>query len=199
MTTEGHQVRWVGQQAIVSMPAEIDATNADEIGQALLAAAGHHAPVLIIDMSGTTFCDSAGVRAIIAAYQQAAATGTQLRLVATAVLRIFTLVGIDKLIPLYPTLEAAIAGAPPNQTSARNPHGEPDKTTALSPGTAAAGGPVFPGKRLRRHSISAGHLLAWVAAEGATADGPPWPAATALARGVPGGIHHQADERRQCH
>lgn len=173
MTTEGHQVRWVGQQAIISMPAEVDATNADEIGQALLAAAGRHVPVLIIDMSGVTFCDSAGVGAIIAAYQQAAATGTQLRLVATAVLRILTLVGIDKLIPIYPTLEAAMAGAPPTQTSARKPHGEPDKTTALSSGSAAAGGPAFPGKRLRRRSIPARHLLAWVAEEGATADGPP--------------------------
>jgi anti-sigma B factor antagonist len=172
MTTGGQRVRWVGQQAIVSMPAEIDATNADEIGQALLAAADHHATVLIIDMSRATFCDSAGVRAIIAAYQQAAATGTQLRLVATAVLRIFTLVGIDKLIPIYPTLEAAMAGAPPAQTSARNPHDGPDKTTALSSRPAAAGGLAFPGKRPRWQSISAGHLM-WVAAEGATADGPP--------------------------
>jgi hypothetical protein len=45
--------------------------------------------------SGTTFCDSAGVRAIIAAYHQAAATRTQLRLVATVVLRILQLLGVD--------------------------------------------------------------------------------------------------------
>ena len=62
-------------------------------------------------MSGTTFCDSAGLKAILAAHAQAAKIGTELRLVATAVLRIMTIVGIDQLIPIYPTLEAALAGA----------------------------------------------------------------------------------------
>jgi anti-sigma B factor antagonist len=109
MTEEGHYLRWVGPQAVVTMPAEIDITNAGEIRAALLAAASHDATVLVIDMSGTTFCDSAGVQAIIDARNQAAATHTQLRLVATAVLRILTLVGIDQLIPIYPTLDAALA------------------------------------------------------------------------------------------
>jgi anti-sigma B factor antagonist len=66
-------------------------------------------PVLIIDMSGTTFCDSAGMHAIIAAYQQAATTGTGLGLVAATVLRILKIVGASKLIPIYPALDAALA------------------------------------------------------------------------------------------
>ena len=111
MTGEGRHLRGVGPQAVVTMPAEIDVTNADEIRQALLAAASHDAAVLIIDMGATTFCDSAGVQAIIDTHNQAAATHIQLRLVATAVLRILELVGIDQLIPIYPTLEAALAGA----------------------------------------------------------------------------------------
>ena len=111
MTAEGGELRWMGEQAVVTVPAEIDTINAGEVRQALLAAS-HDATVLIIDMSGTTFCDSAGVQAIIDTYNQAAATHTQLRLVATAVLRILTLVGVDQLIPIYPTLEAALAGTP---------------------------------------------------------------------------------------
>lgn len=109
MATDDEKVRWVGPHAVVAMPAEIDAVNADQIRQRLLSAAGLGAPVLIVDMSGTTFCDSAGVRAIIAAYRQAAAGSTQLRLVTTAVLRILTLVGADQLIPIYPDLDAALA------------------------------------------------------------------------------------------
>ena len=93
MAAEGYKLRWVGQHAVVEMPAEIDVTNAEEIRQALLSAASHDAAVLVIDMSGTTFCDSAGVQAIIATRKQAAASGTQLRLAATGVLRILTLVG----------------------------------------------------------------------------------------------------------
>ena len=120
MTAEGGELRWMGEQAVVTVPAEIDTINAGEVRQALLAAS-HDATVLIIDMSGTTFCDSAGVQAIIDTYNQAAATRTQLRLVATAVLRILTLVGVHQLIPIYPTLEAALAGTPSAAASARDP------------------------------------------------------------------------------
>ena len=120
MTAEGGQLRWMGEQAVVTVPAEIDTINAGEVRQALLAAS-HDATVLIIDMSGTTFCDSAGVQAIIDTYNQAAATRTQLRLVATEVLRILTLVGVHQLIPIYPTLEAALAGTPSAAASARDP------------------------------------------------------------------------------
>jgi anti-sigma B factor antagonist len=121
MTAEGGGLRWMGELAVVTVPAEIDATNASEVRQALRAAAGQNAAVLIIDMSGTTFCDSAGVQAIIATYNQAAAAHIQLRLVATAVLRILTLVGVDQLVPIYPTLEAALAGTPTAAASARDP------------------------------------------------------------------------------
>jgi anti-anti-sigma factor len=106
---EDCKLRRIGGHGVVTSPTEIDATNAGEIRQALLAAVGHDVAVLIIDMGETTFCDSAGVQAIIAAYRQATATGTELRLVATAVLHILELVGVDQLIPIYPTLDAALA------------------------------------------------------------------------------------------
>lgn len=112
MTAGGVQFRWVGQQAVVTMPAEIDAVNAGAVRQALLTEASHDAAVLIIDMSGTTFCDSAGVQIIIDTYKQAAVARTRLLLVATAMTRILTLVGVDQLMPIYPTLEAALADAP---------------------------------------------------------------------------------------
>jgi anti-sigma B factor antagonist len=110
VAAEDYKIRWMGPHAIITMPAEIDMTNADEIRQALLSAASDGAAVLIIDMSGTMFCDSAGVQAIIAAQEQAVTTGTQLRLAATAVLRILTVIGADQLIPVYPNLAAALAG-----------------------------------------------------------------------------------------
>ncbi len=104
-----YQPRRAGPQAIITMPAEIDAANAGQVREALLSAASPDVTVLIIDMSATTFCDSAGVHAIIAAYRQAAAAGTQLRLVTTSILRIFQLTGADQLIPIYPTLDEAQA------------------------------------------------------------------------------------------
>jgi anti-sigma B factor antagonist len=123
MPVADYEVRWVGQQAVVAMPAELDAAKADEIRRALLAAVGVDPAILIIDMSGTTFCDSAALKAIIGAHTQAVKTGTQLRLVATAVLRILTIVGVDQLIPIYPTLEAALTGAPVAEPSPWEPGG----------------------------------------------------------------------------
>lgn len=111
MSAEDYEVRRVGQHTVIAMPAEIDAANADEVRRALLAAVSPSTAILIIDMSRTTFCDSAGLKAIIAAHAQATKTGTELRLVVTAVLRIMTIVGIDQLIPIYPTLEAVLTGA----------------------------------------------------------------------------------------
>jgi anti-anti-sigma factor len=109
MSVDGYELRRIGQDGVVTVPAEVDVTNSGEVRQALLAAAGQDLPILIIDMSGTTFCDSTGVHAIVAAHQQAAANGTRLRLVAPAVLHIFTVVGVDQLIPIYPDLESALA------------------------------------------------------------------------------------------
>jgi hypothetical protein len=44
----------------------------------------------------------------IVAHKQATAAATQLRLVAPGVLRILTLAGVDQLVPIYPTVEAAL-------------------------------------------------------------------------------------------
>jgi len=112
MTAEGVQFRWMGQQAVVTMPAEIDAVNADAVRQALLDGGSYDAAVLIIDMSRTMFCDSAGVQVLIEAHHRAVAARTTLRLVATAVTRILTLIGVHRLMPIYPTLEEALADAP---------------------------------------------------------------------------------------
>jgi anti-anti-sigma factor len=109
MSVEDCELRRIGQHGVVTVPAEVDATNSSEVREALLAAASEDLPTLIIDMSETTFCDSTGVQAIVAAYRQAAATGTGLRLVAPAVLHILTVIGVDQLIPIYPDLEAALA------------------------------------------------------------------------------------------
>jgi len=125
---EEYPLRRLGPHAVIAMPAEIDMTNADQVGQALLAAAGPGVAVLIIDMSKTTFCDSAGVHAVISAYRHATTTGTQLRLVATTVLRIFSVIGADEVIPLYGTLEEALADAAP-APAASGDHGNGPRRT----------------------------------------------------------------------
>lgn len=109
MGADDYLIEWRGPRAVVRMPAEIDLSNAHRARAALLAAAGLRPAVLIIDMSETTFCDSAGVQAIVIGYRQAAGTGTQFRLVTTKVERILHLAGIGELIPIDRSLDAALA------------------------------------------------------------------------------------------
>jgi anti-anti-sigma factor len=108
-------VRWTGGQAIVTLPEQIDVSNAGQIREELLAVINRGAAALIADMTATLSCDHAGANVVVRAYQRALVSGTQLRLVVTApiVQRVLGINGLDRLIPIYPALEAAIAGGTP--------------------------------------------------------------------------------------
>ena len=95
---------------VVTMPAEIDVTNADRIGGELSAAIASGAGIVVADMTGTRFCNSSGISMLVLAHRQAAANGAELRLVvlSAAVLRALKLVRMDCLLPISPSLAAAL-------------------------------------------------------------------------------------------
>jgi anti-sigma B factor antagonist len=96
---------------VVTAPEEIDITNAAALRAALLEATPHGRGVMVADMSGTQFCDSAGLHVLVRAYKRARAEGGELLLVipATTVLRVFAVTGIDHMIPNFSSLEDALA------------------------------------------------------------------------------------------
>jgi anti-sigma B factor antagonist len=102
---------WVGRVAIVTLPAEIDLSNAELVRQDLLSVMAQGATRVIADMTATTFCDSAGIAALVRVVQQATAHGSGLRLAAGTppVTRVLALTGVDKLIGVYPSVAAAMA------------------------------------------------------------------------------------------
>jgi anti-sigma B factor antagonist len=116
-----YPVRWMGRQAVVALPQHIDVSNASQIREELLWVINRGAVTLIADMTGTLSCDHSGADAVMRAYQRALASGTQLRLVVTApiVRRVLGISGLDRLIPVYPSLEAATAAGTP--TVPKNP------------------------------------------------------------------------------
>ena len=99
---------------VVALPAEIDMASASRIGQQLGSALAPGVRAVIADMSATRFCDSSGISMLVRAHKQAAANETQLRLVvrSASVLRALTLVRMDYLLPIYPSLSQALAAAP---------------------------------------------------------------------------------------
>jgi len=111
MSDTGHLARTQARPVVVTLPAEMDITNADAIGQALSSAIARGAGIVIADMTGTRFCNSSGISMLVQAHRRAAANQAELRLVvlSAAVLRALTLVRADFLLPIYPSLDAALA------------------------------------------------------------------------------------------
>ena len=105
---------------VVAAPEEIDITNAPELRSALLEAAAHGHGTVVADLSRTKFCDSSGLHALLAAHKRATAAGGDVLLVISgnAVLRVFTITGVDRIIPNFTSLEEALA-----QTSANGSNG----------------------------------------------------------------------------
>jgi anti-sigma B factor antagonist len=119
-----YPVQWTGGQAAVALPEDINAANAGQIREELLALINRGAAVLIVDMTATASCDYAGAEALVRAHRRAVANGTQLRLVVPVeiVRRVLSGKGLDRLVSIYPSREAAIAAdLPVAQASTAGP------------------------------------------------------------------------------
>jgi anti-sigma B factor antagonist len=114
MSGEHYPVLWIGRTAVVSLPAEIDITNADQVREDLLSVLNQGAVVLVADLSKTTFCDSAGVSALARGFRRARASQSEMRLVVgtPAVQRVLSLTGIDRLLDIYPSVASSLAASP---------------------------------------------------------------------------------------
>jgi len=106
-------VEMAGGVPVVVAPEEIDITNAAGLRAALGEAAGRGPGGFVVDMSRTQFCDTAGIHALVLAHKRAGAESREIRLVITgaAVLRIFAITGLDNVIPLFASLEEALAAS----------------------------------------------------------------------------------------
>jgi anti-sigma B factor antagonist len=112
---DSYPVQWTGRLAILALPLHVGEWNAGQIREQLLWVVNRGAAELIIDMTGTASCDYEGAAAVARAHQRATASGTQLRLAVTTgtVQRVLCINGLDRLIPVHPSLDAAIAAAAP--------------------------------------------------------------------------------------
>ena len=111
MSATGFPVEMVHGVATVTTPEEIDITNTDELRAALQQAGSDGSGTLVVDMSGTRFCDSAGLHALVDAHKRALSDGGQVLLAAPgpAVLRIFEITGVDQVLPRFAGVDEALA------------------------------------------------------------------------------------------
>jgi anti-anti-sigma factor len=117
MTALDEGVRWSGRHAIVTMPDEIDLTNSGGLDEQLAAVIAQSPETVTVDLTATTFCDSAGINVLARAHGLAAASGGELRLAVghSPVARIIQLVGLDQIVRVYPDVQRALDDdAPPS-------------------------------------------------------------------------------------
>ena len=140
-----YPVWWTGRQALVALPEHIDVSNAGQIRDELLAVIDRDAEALIVDMTATLSCDHAGVDAVARAYQRAVVSRTELRLVVTSevVLRMLDMTDVGRLVPVYPSVESALAARSPTASAAsavseRHAHGGEREQHQGQPAKAAA-------------------------------------------------------------
>ena len=108
-----YPVRWAGRLAVVVLPEHVGLPNAGQVSEELLSVINRGADALIADMTATISCDYAGANALLRVRQRAVASGTHLRLAVTdgIVRRVLSLSGLDHLVSIYPSLEAAMAAS----------------------------------------------------------------------------------------
>jgi anti-sigma B factor antagonist len=98
--------------AVVSVGGEIDLSTAPAFEEAITEALEHSPSVLAIELSAVTFMASVGLR-ILAATNERVGEITRIAIVAdnAAASRPIQLTGLDSVVPLYPSLDAALTAS----------------------------------------------------------------------------------------
>jgi anti-anti-sigma factor len=91
---------WQGAQARLSVGGEIDLLTAPALVEAANEALDTSPTVLVLDLGQVTFCDSAGVAAMVKIYHLAAKLGTELRVrdAGQMVRHVLEISGVDRVI-----------------------------------------------------------------------------------------------------
>jgi anti-anti-sigma factor len=100
---------------VVTLPEHVGASNTEPIRQQLVELVDQGAAVLIADMTGTLSCDHSGADALLRVYQRASVGGAQLRVAVAApvVRRVLEVSGLDRIVSIHPSVEAAAAFGTP--------------------------------------------------------------------------------------
>lgn len=98
---------------MVKIAGELDISHEDEVRAELRRAVGEGDNGIVVDLTECEFIDSSGVRALLLGYEaQRESERDDARLAVAAdseqILRILSVMGVDKVIPVRPTVEKAI-------------------------------------------------------------------------------------------
>ncbi|HKY64792.1 MAG TPA: STAS domain-containing protein [Acidimicrobiales bacterium] len=97
---------------VVHVYGELDVATSPTLREQLIRLVGEGRSRLVLSLDGVDFLDSTGLGTIISALKRVRTHDGDIRLVCTQarITRLFEITGLDKAIPLLPTLDAAVAG-----------------------------------------------------------------------------------------
>jgi anti-sigma B factor antagonist len=105
---------WHDDVPVLRLDGEIDVANVEEIRSRMRALVTNRALALVVDLSPTTYLDSAGINLLFATAEEMRGRQQQLYVVlpeASPVMRMVTLTGLDQALPTFGSLEEALAAA----------------------------------------------------------------------------------------
>jgi anti-sigma B factor antagonist len=103
-----------GEVPIVTIAGEVDASNSAELADRLRAALSNRSQALVVDLSPTTYIDSAGINVLFRMATELRQRQQQLHLVVahpSPIARMLAIVGLDSTVPTHPTRGAALEHA----------------------------------------------------------------------------------------
>jgi anti-anti-sigma factor len=103
---------WHDEVPVARLHGEVDASNVKEIGDRLRSLLSNRSVALVVDLSQTTYLDSAGINLLFALGEEMRGRQQRLGLVVadtSPIARMIALTGLDQAIPVRPTLPDALA------------------------------------------------------------------------------------------
>jgi anti-sigma B factor antagonist len=96
---------------VVRVAGEVDMSHEDDLRAELRGAAASDSRGIVVDLTECEFIDSTGVRALLLSRQQSEGDQDRLAVAASSeqILRILSVMGVDQVIPIQPTVEEAAA------------------------------------------------------------------------------------------
>lgn len=95
---------------ILSIQGEVDLANAASLRTELTSAIGTGTRLIVVDLTDLRYIDTSGINVLLDTHRAFAKDGSVIVLVvgSSMIQRTFKIIGLEQLIPMYPTVETAI-------------------------------------------------------------------------------------------
>jgi anti-sigma B factor antagonist len=103
---------WHDEVPVAKLHGEVDASNVKEIGDRLRALLSNRSVAMVVDLSQTTYLDSAGINLLFSLGEEMRGRQQRLGLVVadtSPIARMIVLTGLDQSLPVRPSLADALA------------------------------------------------------------------------------------------